>query len=74
MLKDVTNIDSKNIIRKNEESLDTLAFPLFRLPKKQWNQFYGGSDIYNKLILHMKQRRKNVRRYYMFIKNKKNKD
>ena len=33
MLKDVTNIDSKNIIRKNEESLDTLAFPLFRLPK-----------------------------------------
>jgi hypothetical protein len=37
MLKDVTNIDRKNIIRKNEESLDTLAFPLFRLPTRQWN-------------------------------------
>jgi hypothetical protein len=44
---------------------------MYRLPKDKWNSFYGGLDIYNRLVLHMKDRRENFRRYMNFKEQKK---
>ena len=37
VLKDLEVFDPDTIMRFNESSLDTLAMPLFRLPKDDWD-------------------------------------
>ncbi len=53
-------------MRLNEASLDTLVFPMFRVPLKKWEQFYGGYDVYNKLVVNIKKRRESIQRYAKF--------
>ena len=37
VLKDLEEFDPGSIMRFNKSSLDTLAMPLFRLPKDDWD-------------------------------------
>jgi hypothetical protein len=68
MLKEV---DAKELAEMNmlvnEASLDALVFPMFRVPKEKWESFYGGYDIYNKLVVHIKKRRESIQRYAKFL-------
>ena len=73
-LKDFDKPLDKADTRMNDRFLDHTAFPMFRLPKDQWEQFYGGYDIYNKLVLHIKQRRESMNRYFRFLEQKKKKE
>ena len=73
-LKDLDKPLDRADTRMNEKYLDLTAFPMFRLPKDQWEQFYGGYDIYNKLVLHIKQRRESINRYFRFKQQKKRKE
>ena len=75
MLDKVGGVDPADLSqRANNPSLDIVAFPMFRLPKDKWNQFYGGYDIYNRLVEHIKTRRDSYLRLYRLDKQKKQKE